>query len=161
MTNGYRDRGGQPGRGGDRGPGRGAAEQGRRDRDGGRRDDAGPPVDAAFVEDVLSGDGERIVRRAEELAHGLGRLARAQIRNFYGPVIKLRESERSPKEQISRLHLMRARLAYMVARPDGRAAGPLRSAFDALVRAVTVETLPALYDFAEAVVAYHRNLSRN
>jgi CRISPR type III-A-associated protein Csm2 len=160
MGNGYGERRGPPGQGGGRGPGGHGGDQGRRDREG-RRDDAAPQVDKAFVDDVLSGDGEKIVRRAEELARQLERLARAQIRNFYGPVIKLRESERSPKEQISRLHLMRARLAYMVARPDGRAAGPLRSAFDALVRAVTEEELPFLYDFAEAVVAYHRGISKN
>jgi CRISPR type III-A-associated protein Csm2 len=148
--------GGGPGRqghGGGRGPGGRPGDRG--------RDDAGARVDDAFIVDVLSGDGEKIVRRAEELAGEIKDLRRAQLRNFYGPVVALRESERSAKEQISRLHLMRARLAYMVARPDGKAASPLQKKFDSLVRAVTEEKLGALYDFAEAVVAYHRGISRN
>lgn len=123
------------------------------------RNDDGPPfqLTTEAVGEILSGNGEKIVHWAEKLAEKLKRLHRAQVRNFYNPLIRLRESAKPDDEKISRLHLMRARLKYMVAREDK--ARPLQEAFEKLIPAVkNKENLSCLYDFAEAVVAYHRSL---
>ena len=118
----------------------------------------GPP--AELVPEVLSGKGERIVYWAQKLASMLEDLKRSQIRNFYGPLIRLRETTMdAPEEAISRLHLMRARLHYMANRE--RAAIPLRDVFERLIPALdNRQKLMALYDFAEALVSYHRERSQ-
>ena len=137
--------GGDRGRGG--GPGGGGS--------GGR-----PSFDApseTTVKAILAGNGVVIVEEARRVAQALvaNGLKNAQIRNFYGPLVRLRDSRVSDEVKRNRLHLMRPRLAYMENRTDG-AARPLAVVFERLIPAVTQpEHLEHLVEFAEAVVAYH------
>ena len=105
---------------------------------------------------ILSGDGKTIAETAHRLADELVQLKSAQIRNFYGPLTKIRESHEAAEAKLNRLHLMCPRLAYMEARE--RNAGPLRRDFESLiVKAEAQEkSLQGLFDFAEAVVGYHK-----
>lgn len=108
------------------------------------------------IKKILSGDGPTIAASAERLAGELKDLKSAQIRNFYGPVTKIRESHEAPEAKLNRLHLMRPRLAYMEARE--RNARPLRRDFERLIKEATAhdKSLDGLFDFAEAVVGYHK-----
>jgi CRISPR type III-A-associated protein Csm2 len=158
---GYKDnrswnRGGGPGKGGGgpTGSGSGGAQA---------TDFSFKPRD---VEKILSGDGETMVRLAEELAREIGKFPRSQMRSFYGPVVRLRHDLQSSKEDNSqvirnRLHLVRARLAYTVERETGKAAKPLKNAMDVLVgRPKNSQEMARLFDFIEALVAYHYGFSK-
>jgi CRISPR type III-A-associated protein Csm2 len=110
---------------------------------------------------ILAGDGRVIEEQAERLARELDGLKRAQMRNFYGPLVRLRETQQAPEVQLNQLQLMRHRLAYMAAREP--AAGRLREAFTVLIERARPESaqVKAIFTFAEAVVAYHRGCARD
>ena len=107
---------------------------------------------------ILKGDEEAIVKQAESLAKEIERLPPTQLRNFYTPLIQLRESQGDLSGKLHKLVLYRPRLAYMKAR-EGRAE-PLQRDFDWLIREVAKQKDPKqlefLFEFAEAVVAYHK-----
>lgn len=110
---------------------------------------------------ILQGDEEAIVKQAESLAREIENLPPTQLRNFYTPLIQLRESQDDLASKLHKLVLHRPRLAYMKARKGE--AGPLQRDFDWLIREVAREKnakqLEHLFEFAEAVVAYHKALS--
>lgn len=108
---------------------------------------------------ILAGEGKIIAEQAQELAKLLERVKRAQIRNFYGPMTKIRESGGRPEEKLNRLHLMRPRLVYMKARESN--AGPLQERFEKLIRNAEPRDVEGIIAFAEAVVGYHREFSRD
>jgi CRISPR type III-A-associated protein Csm2 len=107
---------------------------------------------------VLEGKAEAIVEQAEALAKEIEKLPATQLRNFYTPLIQLRESQDDLPTKLHKLVLHRPRLAYMKAR-EGRAE-PLQRAFDWLIREVGKQKDPKqlehLFEFAEAIVAYHK-----
>jgi CRISPR type III-A-associated protein Csm2 len=110
---------------------------------------------------ILEGEAEAIVKQAESLAREIEKLPPTQIRNFYTPLVQLRESQDELSVKLHKLALHRPRLAYMKARKSE--AGPLQRDFDWLIREVVKQKDPKqleyLFEFAEAVVAYHKALS--
>lgn len=122
------------------------------------RDAASMQLTDEEVQKILSGDGRTIAEKAADLAKQLQELRSAQIRNFYGPITKIRESHESAGSKINRLHLMRPRLVYMAARE--RNALPLQHCFEKLIKAADEKKLNGLFDFAEAVVGYHKQYQR-
>jgi CRISPR type III-A-associated protein Csm2 len=144
-------RGGDRGRGG--GPGVGVGGGG---GESGGRPSFDPPPEAT-VRAILAGDGVAIVAEAQRVARALvgNDLKNAQIRSFYGPLVRLRDSRDSDEVKRNQLHLMRPRLAYLESRTGG-GAKPLWVVFERLIPAVTQpDHLEHLVEFAEAVVAYH------
>jgi CRISPR type III-A-associated protein Csm2 len=125
-------------------------------------------LDETQLRAILQGNAEVIVEKAQALAGELRRrdFPPTQLRNFYTPLVQLRESEDDPPEKLRKLHLQRPRLAYMNARTSGKA-DPLQKNFDWLIREVAKQKdqqqlkkqLDCLFEFAEAVVAYHKALS--
>lgn len=107
---------------------------------------------------VLQGNEDVIVREAESLARAIKDLPPTQLRNFYTPLIQLRESQDDLPAKLHKLVLHRPRLAYMKARK--REAGPLQETFNWLIievaRLKDPKQLEHLFEFAEAVVAYHK-----
>ena len=110
---------------------------------------------AEDVAAVLSGDATRIDEVAERLAKRLAerKLNRTQIRNFYGPIVIVRTKGGEERKKALRMH--RSRLAYLVARADGKA-DELWTLFSELLKRAEGEQIDAVCDLAEAVVAYHR-----
>ena len=110
------------------------------------------------LEAILTGDYDRIDARAEKLAAEIRSLNRTQLRNFYGPLVKVRV-ELDAERQRNALRMLRPRLAYMVAR-DRNAEGLWKWFAELLKRASRPNQIGSVCDFAEAVIAYHRRESR-
>lgn len=122
---------------------------------------AAPRLDVAgFKNDVLSRDPAKIDSRAEELAQSMvnASLTTSQVRNFYGAIARIRAGEDLQKQR-RELAMHRARLAYLTARAEGKAAS-LWDVFGPLLKELAsggdAAQVGALCDFAEAVVAYHK-----
>ncbi len=123
------------------------------------------------VNDILSRKGAVMVEKANELARAISGVKAAQVRNFYGSVLRIEAKleSLSPDQIATELQLLRPKLAYMVNRESG--ARPLQKVFDRLLKAaanrVGPETQQArdiaacVVEFAEAVVAYHREHRRS
>ncbi|HLH50970.1 MAG TPA: type III-A CRISPR-associated protein Csm2 [Roseiarcus sp.] len=129
-------------------------------------DDNRPVLTSEEVQAILSGDANKLNDAAQKIANGCGNLPPTQMRNFYGPIVRLRnELASEPNADLSIRHahdlmMHRVRLVYMAARNN--AARPLQKSFAELVaaaisnnRRVEKEKVQAICDFAEAVVAYH------
>lgn len=124
-------------------------------RQGGRNDaPAWAGLKDEEVKGILASRGDVIANKAKELADALHDVERAQIRNFYGPMTRIRESSMEGNEKLNELHLMRPRLVYMAARQ--RKAEPLKAAFETLITKATSDNVAGIFLFAEAVVGYHR-----
>jgi CRISPR type III-A-associated protein Csm2 len=123
--------------------------------DGVRNENAVPSYREDVVAAVLSGDPAGIDELAEGLAMRLvkRKLNSSQIRNFYGPIANLRTKKDEWRKKAFRMH--RSRLAYLVARADGRA-DELWEVFGELLKRAEGPQIDAVCDLAEAVVAYHR-----
>ena len=107
------------------------------------------------VDGILQGDGEAIVNSARSLAGAVSRLSHTQVRNFYASIIRLRESKDKFDDKMRTLHLLRPRLHYMAARDNK--AKDIKDAYDRLIPKVKEQTqLGFLFDFSEALVAFHR-----
>jgi len=108
---------------------------------------------------IVSGDAECIVRCAKGVADRLGGVRKHQIRNVYSALVRIRALD-DPQKQRSQLVLLRPRLAYMRARSTKTA--PLQDALEKVIQALPKQdrgsdasSLQAVFDFAEAIVAYH------
>lgn len=102
---------------------------------------------------ILAGDAEAIVRDARALAQAIQEVKPAQIRNFYGPIVRIAESAKRFEDQRPELILLLPRLHYMSMRE--RKLEPLARNFEMLIERTTDQKhLRNLYRFAEAVVAY-------
>ena len=122
------------------------------------------------ISDILKRNGEVMVSKAQELAKALLGLKTAQLRNFYGSLLLIEARYRGlPKETIAtELQLLCPKLHYMVNRPQGSVARPLQQCFDALLSEAAKQIrgakddesaraiARAVFEFAEAVVAYHK-----
>lgn len=138
-----------------------ALERGQRDRPprpGPRTRDM-DELEKQDLEAVLRGDYEKIDARAEQIARSIRDLAPSQIRNFYGPIVKAR-SESDPKRKRDALLMHRPRLAYLVARADGKADELWKWFGELLRRANDAAQIRSVCDFAEAIVAYHKRESK-
>jgi len=124
------------------------------------RPPASRPLTDEEVANILAGNGKAIANAAAGLAEEIQDLKSAQIRNFYGPITKIRESNEPPEAKLDRLHLMRPRLVYMKAREPK--AGPIEREFSKLISKAEAsdKALRGLFDFAEALVAYHKQYQR-
>jgi CRISPR type III-A-associated protein Csm2 len=123
-----------------------------------RRDTWRPPE--VKLDAVLGGDAAAIDELGEDLGRRLRELPPTQLRNFYGPIAKLR-SQSGADERKKRARAHRWRVAYLVARAD-RKADPLWPVFGELLkRAETQEHIDSICDLAEAVVAYHKYFEKN
>ncbi len=104
---------------------------------------------------------------ADQVARGVAYLKAAQLRNFYGSLLRIeaRLMDINPAALATEFQLLRPKLQYMANREN--AARPLETAFDALLeKAAEVivsqgpdqarQTARCVFEFAEAVVAYHR-----
>jgi CRISPR type III-A-associated protein Csm2 len=129
-----------------------------------------PSISPEEIQKILEHHPEDLDKSARNIAQQCQGLERTQIRNFYGPVVRLRSdlagvaSEPLQLRHARDLFMHSARLAYMAAR-NGKAK-PLENCFTQLVRAAVKNNriedakLRAICDFAEAVVAYHYSLSK-
>lgn len=97
-----------------------------------------------------------IDRLADELGEILakGDLKANQIRNFYGPIAKVR-SQHDPVERERALRIHRSRVAYLVARAQGKAKD-LWDVFGTLLRDAKGDQIDGVCALAEATVAYHK-----
>src|SRR5579885_378083 len=137
-------------------------DRGPRNQSNGERDDR-PPLSREEVQAILGNGVQEIDAAARKIAQQCSGLPRTQMRNFYGPIVRLRnELAADPNADLSRRHarelmMHRARLVYMAARNG--AAGPLQKSFADLVgdairdNHAEREKVAAICDFAEAVVA--------
>lgn len=146
---------------GDPDPSRG---RGRDDRD--RRETF--RLEEGDLDAILARNGSRMVEVASRLAEALSFLKAAQIRNFYGSLLKLeaRVNEMDPATLATEFQLLRPKLRYMATRES--AANPLQVVFDRLLERAARRIDPrqppeearqiarCVFEFAEAVVAYHR-----
>jgi CRISPR type III-A-associated protein Csm2 len=126
-----------------------------------------PPIPRERVEAILNHSAEDIDSTGQQIARECRGLPRTQMRNFYGPIVRLRSDlasnpSREPRpEYANALMMHRARLVYMAARPDGRHAEALARWFAELVitavrnNRVEAGKVEAICDLAEAIVAYH------
>jgi CRISPR type III-A-associated protein Csm2 len=117
----------------------------------------------ADAQEILKGNGAVIAREAERLANALNKDVKgSQIRNFYGPMIRLRDSSPSPADALNGLFLMIPRLAYLEARSkrgNFNPARPLREDFEILIKKANQANLQHIFSFAEALVGYHKAFS--
>lgn len=111
------------------------------------------------LEAVLRGDYEKIDTRAEIIGGLIRELTSSQVRNFYGPIVKAR-SESDLKRKRDALLMHRPRLAYLVARADGKADELWKWFRELLRRANDAGQIRSVCDFAEAIVAYHKRASK-
>lgn len=127
-----------------------------------------PPAVSIPLEKILQNSAQDIDESARKIAEECRELPRSQMRNFFGPIVRLRSDLAKPSPDRARyardLFMHSARVVYMAAR-DGKAR-PLENCFTPLVRAavrnntVQDDALRAICDFAEALVAYHYSVSR-
>lgn len=122
------------------------------------------------IAQILDRDGRVMVQEAERLARSLQGVKTAQLRNFYGSLLLLeaRLGRLQPAEIATELSLMRPRLSYMVNRSQGRRSESLQKVFDPLLKAAVERIAGAstreqaeriarpVFEFAEAVIAYHK-----
>lgn len=108
---------------------------------------------------ILECRGDMIADTAEKLAESIRDLSSSQIRNFYGTVVQIKSFSRTPEAQLNELHILRPKLSYMKARDKN--AQNLEHSFSSLIRSATADKrqLEGIFNFAEAVVAYHKGLS--
>jgi CRISPR type III-A-associated protein Csm2 len=120
------------------------------------------------LEKILQNSAQDIDESARKIAEECKDLSNTQMRNFFGPIVRLRSDLAKPSPDRTRhardLFMHCARVTYMAAR-DGKAR-PLERCFTPLVRAavknnsVQDDALRAICDFAEALVAYHYRPSK-
>ena len=154
------DRGRGPGRGRGRGDDRGP-------RDGrGRPDGRGAPAEPAFrlsddaMAAILDGDARRIDDEAERVARKLAGVPTQQMRPVEQAVADARLSAEPHQAVLSRLHLLRPRLAWLASHPSGQRLDALRGVLDALLSKARPPQLGAVLDFVESIVAYHHRHAR-
>lgn len=114
------------------------------------------------IKAVLDNDAGKIDEFAERLGGDLHRVkfSSSQIRNFYGPLAKLR-AERDDQVRRDALRVHRSRVAYLVARSKGTAA-LLWDWFEKLLKKASSKSeIEGVLAFAEAIVAYHKFASDN
>lgn len=164
-----RGQGQRGGGGGFSGPGtQGKSHSGPPRQEGRRQDSEDFRISEEQIARILRRDGATMVEVARELAERLSDLKSAQLRNFYGSLLKLeaRYEAMKPSEVATEFNLLRPKLQYMATRAGG-AAKYLRTTFDALLRKAADEisksspenfqaTARCVFEFAEAVVAYHK-----
>ena len=142
----------------------------RQERPRGSENDNLSELTSEELQAILNQNAQEMDAAAHKIGEQCKGLPRTQMRNFYGPIVRLRnELASQPKADLSRRHardlmMHRARLVYMAAR--NQAAGPLQKSFAQLVggaisnNRVDKEKVEAICDFAEAVVAYHYLLAK-
>lgn len=128
-----------------------------------------PAVSDDQVQKILDRDGGTIVKVARDLARDLKDLKSSQLRNFYGSLLKIEAKYDSiePEELVTEFQLLRPKLHYMANRDSNARA--LKDCFDVVLKkacetidkapdkgAVAKKVAKAVFDFAEAVVAYHK-----
>ena len=112
----------------------------------------------ANLDDILNGDGEKLVCHAEKIANLLGnRLSATKIRKIYNQVRSL-EKEYNP-DVAYKLQMLRPKLAYSAVRDN--AVTNLKNVLDPAIQKVD-DTKKLLYfkDFFEAILAYHKRHDR-
>lgn len=130
------------------------------------------PLNDQEIDDILSRKGDQMVKIAKRIADAISDMSTTQLRNFYNSLLKLESRMPLEKDKLAaELQLLRPKLAYMVNRDKekekGSKAENLRNAFDGLLDKAAqkiksssetdfAEFAINLFDFAEAVVAYHR-----
>ena len=142
------------------GPGRGKA------RGGGRSGDEPRGLHPEEVRKILDGDAATIVDSARRIAAATEAKA-SQIRNVYAALVQIRQSKAGPRKKLSQLVLMKPRLAYAEAREQK--AAPVTQALTALIDGASRpaqgppeadHVLEHIFDFGEALVAYHKTFRR-
>lgn len=113
------------------------------------------------IPDILSGNGEKLVKDAEEFGKylGDGRLSTSQIRNIFSDVKKMKSFEKNKKDLI----LLRPKLAYVAGRHKKRTRviADLQKVMDKCIQGVKDdESFKNFQDFFEAILAYHKYYSR-
>ncbi len=129
------------------------------------------PLTTEEADQILSRDGSVMVQKARSLAEALGSVKAAQIRNFYGSLLRIESKVESlsPAQIATELQLLRPKLAYMANRENK--ARPLRDYFDVLLNRAASKVQGSMtddarriatcvFEFAEAMVAYHREQRR-
>jgi CRISPR type III-A-associated protein Csm2 len=130
------------------------------------------------------GDGDAMVREAEACAREAGQVTTSQMRNLYAGVIKAKEIyDRTAKgkalkaddpqmkkaidESIFELELLRAKFAYMIGREEPRKKEYLESfsrRYENYMKPLRarrdVKTLDEMFRLMEAIVCYHRWISK-
>ena len=112
----------------------------------------------ANLDDILNGDGEKLVHHSEKIANLLGnRLSATKIRKIYSQVRSL-EKEYNP-DVAYKLQMLRPKLAYSAVRDN--AVTNLKNILDPAIQKVD-STKKLLYfkDFFEAILAYHKRYER-
>jgi CRISPR type III-A-associated protein Csm2 len=157
-----------------RGSGGDARRRGAQGRDQASHERASP-IDPARIARILARDAVEIDRAGQDIARRCADLPPTQIRNFYGPFVELRAELKTPQASqqggdqqpappgyANALLMHRARIHYMAARDSHHHADLIRDWFSALIDAatkaggaLTVKSVEAICDLAEAVVAYH------
>jgi CRISPR-associated protein Csm2 len=128
-------------------------------------------VDHTVAENILKGDSELLVRKAEELGRALAdmKLKTSQIRNVFGTVRRIEmswprsgASEGAQREAIHEMLMLKPKLAYQAARARGQDGGEavviLSQSLRPLIERVGTDRdrFQRFVDFFEATLAYHR-----
>jgi CRISPR type III-A-associated protein Csm2 len=129
---------------------------------------ATPSAPVIAVDKILEGSPEDLDAGAHQIAQSCKGLSRSQMRNFFGPIVRLRAELANPSFDPRRcarnLYMHSARVTYMAARDDDAAS--LEHSFKSLVQKAVLNSaiesvkLRSICDFAEAIVAYHYPLAR-
>lgn len=145
------DRGGRPGGGGDRGD-RGPRPGGGGDRGGERRFDGPPEIELdKLIGDSLYLDNQAhmVVSRMRDMDSG----TRSQLRRLYNAV---RRATRAPEnERQHEFVMLRARLAYTIARHGLRSLDQLERLLLQVTRKNEARGYERFRDLFEAIVAYN------
>lgn len=129
-------------------------------RDGGQEENIPVVIIEAVanLDDILNGDGEKLVCHAKEIANLLGnKLSATKIRQIYNQVRSLEKEY--DKDVAYKLQMLRPKLAYTAVRDN--AVTNLKNVLDPAIQKVD-STKKLLYfkDFFEAILAYHKQHAR-
>ena len=148
-----REGGRPPGPGGDRGPGRGPGDRSGERRPGGDRRPEGPPeIDLdKLVADSLYLDNQAhvVVSRMRDLDSG----TRSQLRRLYNAV--RRATRAAENERQHEFVMLRARLAYTIARHGLRSLDQIEKLLLQVTRKNDIRGYDRFKDLFEAIVAYN------
>jgi CRISPR type III-A-associated protein Csm2 len=145
----------------------------RRDKQSASRRDRDPVFSSEEVKAILDREPASLDDAARKIAERCKDLPRAQMRNFYGPIVRLRNELASGRSKdlgsgaskdlavrhARELMMHKVRLVYMKARNNDAEA--LQQSFaDLIEKAISNnraerDKVEAICDFAEAVLAYH------
>src|SRR5947199_1463638 len=151
--------GGGGGRGGDRGPGESRGDRGRESRGGGgrpgggeRRGEGPPEIDLEkLIADSLYLDNQAhvVVSRMRDMDSG----TKSQLRRLYNAV---RRATRTPEsERQHEFVMVRARLAYTIARHSLRSLDALERLLLQVTRKNDIRGYERFRDLFEAIIAYN------